>query len=387
MHTEYDYIMLGGGAAALMLAYAITQSNELKDKRLLIIDPVVKNQNDRTWCYWHASTTPFDHLAAKKWPQVSFKAPKFEAKLSTLPLHYYMLKGIDFYEFIQKKLQESGQVEFLQDRVSHTSEQNGYAQVHTQSQKQFSCAYCFDSRFQLSDFEGDERCISLLQHFKGYLIQTPHDVFDIECPTLFDFNIPQHNEVRFVYTLPLAPNKALIEFTIFSSALLPQMIDYDIALKSYIEENLKIDSYQILEKEKGVIPMSNKPITRKTGKYSLKIGTAAGMAKASTGYVFLRCWRDAQQITASLKKQNHPFQITPTAPRFNVYDSTIMNLMLTRGGQIQDYFTDLFSKNPTERLLRFLDDQTSLPEELLLMSTVPTRTFASSMTKILVNKI
>ncbi|MEP6845553.1 MAG: hypothetical protein ABI861_06100 [Panacibacter sp.] len=38
-------------------------------------------------------------------------------------------------------------------------------------------------------------------------------------------------------------------------------------------------------------------------------------------------------------------------------------------------FADLFKKNPPQRVLRFLDNETNLSEELKLMSSVPMAVF------------
>ena len=62
---HFDYIMAGGGMAALSLAAAIVRP--LPDASILIIDPERKGENDRTWSYWSARPQPFDHLACATW--------------------------------------------------------------------------------------------------------------------------------------------------------------------------------------------------------------------------------------------------------------------------------------------------------------------------------
>ncbi|MEO1385612.1 MAG: lycopene cyclase family protein, partial [Bacteroidota bacterium] len=48
---------------------------------------------------------------------------------------------------------------------------------------------------------------------KGWYIQTKQSFFNPEEMILMDFRIPQDEDVRFVYVLPVSENKALIEFT------------------------------------------------------------------------------------------------------------------------------------------------------------------------------
>ncbi len=386
MSIHYDYAMLGGGASALMLAYSMMQESSLSQKKVLIIEPQLKNQNDRTWCYWHDSETPFDHLAQQKWKKLAFKAPNFEAVLDIAPLHYYMLRGIDFYNFVQDKLAKSGHVTWIQGRAESTEELENGIKITLQGGASYMADFAFDSRLSLKILRQEKKSICLLQHFKGFLVHTPTPSFDKDCPTIFDFNISQEGEVRFVYTLPLSSERALVEYTIFSDNLLPDKKLYDDALETYLRKNLGLLHYEIEEEEAGVIPMSNHLFERRVGKRLLRIGLAGGLAKASTGYAFMRCVRDAEAITKSLVNHSHPFVIAPASTRFRLYDSTILNLMQTNGGKIRDHFTDLFSKNPTARLLRFLDDQTSFAEDISIMSSVPIHTFAGSMGKMIVSQ-
>ena len=50
--THYDYIIIGAGAAGLMLANAIANDSYFQDKTVLLLDKDPKNSNDRTWCFW-----------------------------------------------------------------------------------------------------------------------------------------------------------------------------------------------------------------------------------------------------------------------------------------------------------------------------------------------
>lgn len=77
----------------------------------------------------------------------------------------------------------------------------------------------------------------------------------------------------FTYVLPTSKRSALIEFTLFTTALIEDS-DYDLMLKKYIESILNINNYKIKEVEKGVIPMTNFPFHKANTKWVTKIGTA-----------------------------------------------------------------------------------------------------------------
>ncbi len=51
----------------------------------------------------------------------------------------------------------------------------------------------------------------LLQHFKGWLIETDKDYFDDSVATFMDFRTDQKNRTGFFYVLTVAKNKALVE--------------------------------------------------------------------------------------------------------------------------------------------------------------------------------
>ena len=62
----------------------------------------------------------------------------------------------------------------------------------------------------------------LQQHFVGWFIKTKQAAFDPEKVLFMDFDIPQRNETRFLYVLPLDQYNALVEYTLFSEKLLKQ---------------------------------------------------------------------------------------------------------------------------------------------------------------------
>ncbi len=85
------------------------------------------------------------------------------------------------------------------------------------------------------------------------------------CATLFDFGTPQKNDLRFFYVLPFSKTQALVEYTIFSSQLLPEE-EYEAALREYIHDRLGVISYQIHSEEYASIPMTDYPFPAARGR-------------------------------------------------------------------------------------------------------------------------
>lgn len=103
-----------------------------------------------------------------------------------------------------------------------------------------------------------------------------------------------------MYVLPTSTNTALIEYTLFTEELLQDEL-YNVALKKYIAEQLKIGDYEILHEEKGVIPMTTKHFPYAKGR-NIYIGIAGGQAKASSGYAFKFIQKRTAALIQALKK-------------------------------------------------------------------------------------
>lgn len=240
---------------------------------------------------------------------------------------------------------------------------------------QHAARWVFDSRFTARKVpKQPQRYHYLLQHFKGWVVETDHDTFDPDCPVFFDFRTPQEGLMRFVYVLPFSPRRALVEYTLFSADLLAHH-EYDAALRTYLRDVLKLTDYRVTETEQGAIPMWDHPFERRVGQHVLNIGTRGGATKPSTGYTFRRAQHDAARITKSLAQHGHPFPTFRPPGRYATFDTMLLQILYRRGHLAERIFTDLFRHNPIGRLLRFLDEETSPLEDLRVMASVPPEPF------------
>ncbi len=366
---SYDYVLAGGGLAGLSLAHAIVDG-PAPDGRILIVDPEQKGENDRTWSFWTNRQESFESIISREWSQIEFASHSWTRTIELGDYRYCMVRGGDFYEYALDRLEKAPGVDFMRDTVDHI-EADEAGVVVTTGAGSVRGRYAFDSRFDPAEYsrrEGPHHYLK--QHFLGWVIESEQDVFQADCATMFDFRTPQCGEMRFVYVLPLSEKKALVEFTLFTSDLLSDE-EYTAGLETYVAEVLGLESYRIVEREKGVIPMTDEPVNRVPNPRTLAIGTRGGMVKASTGYAFLRTQRDAAAIASSLERTGTPFDI-PKPPAWNAaLDSTMLQVMFRRGEITERTFTQLYQRNPIDRLFRFLDEESSFPETLALMTTVP----------------
>ena len=368
---KFDYIICGSGAAGLSLLYNLLTDDVLRHKNILIIDENDKNTNDRTWCFWEDEENLFEQLVFTKWSKIGIGNSEEMAFYNILPFQYKMIKGLDFYEFVLGFSKKFSNVHFKKEKVQQLYAENGIANVET-STSTYTAEYVFNSI--VFDKEKLNTANSLLQHFKGVEIETEVDCFDATKATFMDFNISQQHGHSFMYLLPSSSKKALVEFTVFSKNVLTED-EYDEGLKNYLANNLKIFNYKIVHEEMGVIPMTDYVFPTHENNI-INIGTAAGWVKASSGFAFSNIQKRTKQIVALLASNKKPIlQRSFNDKKFHLYDSVLLEVLAKNKLPAAEIFTKIFKQNPTERMLRFLNNETNIWEDLQIMSSVPTKIF------------
>ncbi|MGI4833771.1 MAG: lycopene cyclase family protein [Janthinobacterium lividum] len=382
---RYDYLLVGGGAAGLSLAYHLTQEPRLAGQRVLLIEPAPKNQNDRTWSYWAAAPGPFDHLARGQWRQLAFRAPGFARVLPLGPYRYYSLRGLDFYRFVHAALAaRPAQFTQVPGQVAAVLEVPGGVEARLTDGRRYRARYAFDSRPPAIE-PRPTRHRYLLQHFVGWEIESDRDVFDPAVVEFMDFRGEQHHEARFIYVLPFGPRRALVEYTLFSAQVLPK-VEYEAHILDYLANTLGLPqgSYRVVEEEVGAIPMTDHPLPARAGARIINLGTRAGRAKPSTGYAFQRIQAQSARLVAALAATGHPpADATGDRWQFRLFDTLLLDIMQRRGESTRDIFQQLFARNPVARILQFLDEQTSWADNLRVMNSVAPGPFMHSIWQVL----
>lgn len=378
--NSFDYIIAGGGMAGLSLAYYLNESS-LRERKTLIVDRDAKTANDHTWCFWEKEKSAFEETVFHKWKTLWFHGTDgFSELLELGDYRYKMIRSKEFYKFVLDKITKNPNFTFLQAEIRSIENET----VRTTAGKFSANELIFDS-FTRKNYD-NPKYQNLFQHFHGWLIETEKVSFNINEPTLFDFRVEQKNECRFVYILPISAKKALIEFTLFSDNILKKK-EYEFYLRKYIEDILKIERYEIRDAEAGVIPMSDEPHDEFPAAKIIRIGTAGGYVKPSTGYSFQRTQRRLQKLVENLEKSKSiQYSKSKTQNWKSYLDSVLLNVLVKKRHAAADVFTQLFANNKTSRVLKFLDEDTCLSEDLQIMRTVPLFPFIKSAVKIAMRK-
>ena len=368
--NTYDYIIAGAGAAGLSLLIRMIDSGKFIDKKILLVDKEPKIKNDRTWCFWEKENDIFESIVYKEWRHLWFHDAGHSALHDISPYRYKLIRGIDFYEYCFKVIAAQPNITVLYGDITSCFS-NGEETYIDIGKTKITAGYIFSSILPEKKTLLNNQYY-LLQHFKGWLIETSVPCFDPSQATLMDFRINQDEGTTFVYVMPFSPTRALVEFTLFSKQLIPGAA-YDQGLLSYCKNYLKLNEFRIIEKEYGVIPMTN-IVFPKHDHHIMYIGAAGGQTKASSGYTFRFIQKQSADIVQALIKTGIP-NSKASARRFNFYDSVLLNILSNNTFPGSDLFSLLFSKNKMEQVMKFLDNETSLREELRIISVLPKRVF------------
>ena len=375
--NQYDYIITGSGASGLMLAYRMSKDPFFNDCSILIIDKEKKEANDRTWCFWENNTGEWDHLVYKSWNTILFKSNFFKKEIPLDSYSYKMIRSADFYKQLRKILYSKENFTIIEDRVENIKDEESFVRVKT-STNRYKANKVFNSIDFKKSFENQSEYPVLLQHFKGWFIETDTDVFNDSIATLMDFTIQQKQNTRFMYVLPLTPRKALFEYTLFSKNTLSND-EYESEISTYIK-NKGVINYKIYEKEKGIIPMTSYKFWNHNSKNVLHIGTVGGWTKASTGYTFRNITKKTKQIVDFLKKESD-FRNFRKKTRFWWYDLLLIDVLTKDNHFGSKLFSRLFQRNSVSNVFKFLDDESNLFQEVRIILSIPPLKFIKAFLK------
>ena len=369
----YDIVIVGAGGAGMCLLFALAKADVLSAYTILVIDAEEKTQHDRTWCFPAGPEEQIFRslggLCTKKWDQVNF-----QGRTQTLQHPYCCIRSADFYQEVHRLIAPAQRVHRKKETVSGLLNKGDHTLINT-NKGVYWAKLVFDSR----PIELPPHAIK--QSFLGFFIRTHRPIND-QALVLMDFNVPQNGQTRFLYQLPFDPHHVLVELTCLGKTILdpaearPFLLDW---IKQHYGDA------EILETEIGVIPMTqhfeNKQATYPLTQSIIPIGTPAGAVRPSTGYAFKTMFNHAFRIVQALKF-HHPLPAIVRKPRTRFYDQLLLHILDKHPHWGKPIFNQLLSKVPCAKVLAFMDEDTSLLEEIPLLLSLPVYPFINAFTEL-----
>ncbi len=368
---SYDFVFIGAGLANLSLLYRMQASEYFKSKSIAIVEPDSKTKNDRTWCFWSTQNPIYEKAVQKQWSEMSFKRNDQRWTQNINPYQYYYIQGSDFYQEVISSIKVDLNIDWYRTSVKDVSLRSNNNTLYLESGEELIGHYVFNSSWQHSGNTMDRA--GMKQHFFGIKLKLKENNLSFDSVHLMDFSFNTDKQsVQFGYILPINGNEALIEYTEFSK-FIKSKSEYLQILNTYIK-NLGISDYELIDQEFGVIPMSKNHFNDRRSDYFINTGTVGGLTKPTTGYTFQFVQKDSELIINCLKEKR-VIPVRGRGSRFKFYDSLLLSIVEKEPWTVGPIMQKLFSRNKFIKILKFLDEESSLMEEIRIFVSLPWKPF------------
>lgn len=373
----YDISVIGAGMSGLMLIRALLENPGMAGKRILLLERSLANYAPRTWCYWEkmdANAKP-EPGTQKTWNTVECLLDDERLTLDLQPFRYHMIDAGIWRQTLLTDFSSRPNIKIVQADILQLEQVDSHVLIHT-GNKKILAKWSFDSRWDTSVLQSYNGRV-MYQQFLGWNIMCSDGLFDEHRARLMDFRVSQPGAVAFCYVLPRDQRQALVEYTLFTPAILPwEHLTH--SLQVYMDQHYPAKTFQVDRRENGIIPMTDFPFAGNSQRV-INIGTAGGCTKPTTGYTFLFAREHASAIVAALAAERQPPNAASLySRRFSWYDRVMLRVIQQAPEKGAAILYRMFKRNDPGAVLRFLNNKSSLWEEIELFMSLPIYMFLRS---------
>ena len=339
MNKTYDLIVIGAGLSSLMFLNQYIK--KFSSQSILLLEQKKIIKQDQTFCVWEGPglqniTKNFKLKPKRIWKKIVVKNAEEEVIKDISPYKYVCFDG---KEVLEKLLKD------CKDKVTVINNRKVNKIIYKNSVHEIKSVF-------------------VKQAFIGHEIEVEHNTWNKNEVHLMSFK-KNKNEIEFTYLLPFSSKRALIETTVFSSSPNLKHIGrrHQEILKQY-------GPYRVQREEKAIIPMA---IIRPDDLIGvLKIGTSAGMVRASSGYSMRRIANWVLKLNNNEISINNlsQYKYQPN-PLLNWLDKIFLNVIYNFPEKGPYLFVKLFSKADISALIRFLSDDASKFDLINILLSMP----------------
>lgn len=399
--TDADLIILGGGCAGLSLAMRLADLGDCAP-RTMILESRSEYLHDRTWCFWGGEDAEMSELVSHQWHDfaISILTERIVRRSQAHP--YQMIPSDAFYAAAQRKIAQSDKIVLLLGTkvTAEPIKGEGNAKPLWQLMSEkgpLSAPWIVDTRPQEFSVLSGSPEPHLWQSFLGSEIVTTDACFDPACADLMDFSFMSSlasrgslmpSQIIFLYLLPLAENRAIIEATVFDRARVSAQ-ELEEPLHRMIQQRLGATPFTLLRSEHGVLPMGTTSASSSRSSAAMGLvhaGLTAGGARPSTGYAFQRIQRWAKACSASVGSGRGPIPHVPDAFIPSAMDGLFLRVLDAHPELAPNLFLSLFKKVAPARIVRFMSDQGHLSDYASIMTALPSSPFLKELAQSLFRK-
>jgi lycopene beta-cyclase len=270
-----EYLLVGGGLQNGLVALALLEQRP--DTRLLLIEREPELGGNHTWCFHagdvSAQARPWlERLVVKRWACHDVCFPGHRRRLQQ---QYNAVTSARLHEVVSERVQRAPHARLLRASVRATEPGGVTLADGTLRRGQL----VIDARGPTSKPVAHDQAV---QKFLGLELQVaPGNV--PEFPVLMDATVEQIDGFRFVYLLPWATDRVLLEDTYYStnaqldrSTVAQRILDY--------AEQRGLLVQRVLREESGVLPLPVRPHWPTATEGLVQAGYAGGLFHPTTGY-------------------------------------------------------------------------------------------------------
>ena len=382
-NSKFDFIIVGGGLSGLHLSFCFLNDKHFDDYSFLIINKEKSKKEDNFFSFWEAGNGKWDKILKQKWNKADFYSSTGKVVMDFSEYNYKTLSSSKFEEYVKRKIKKKKNFKFINDTVLKIREDKNKLVV-VGNKKNYQAKHIFDSRLPGGVHEEIKKYTYLKQHFLGWVIKTDEKKFNKKSFVFMDYRIRDKNHTAFTYVLPFKKNEALIEHTYFSKDECDREV-YEEYIREYLSKYYNTINYKIIKSEYGVIPMTSYPFYKESTKNITKIGTAGGWVKPSTGYSFKSCEKYSLKILKNIK-EGKKIGIIPEK-KYYFLDKILLGVLSQYNHLGETVFYKMIKRNPTKRVLEFLNEESKLSDILKIIISMRSIYFVRVFIKSLYKKV
>lgn len=368
---DYDFIFVGGGLQSGLAALALIKTKACP--RVLVLEQGATLGGNHTWSF-HQDDVPQAHMSLveplieARWTSYIVKFPQVSR---VVPLRYYTTTSARLHAVLAHAARRSQQLEL---RLGETARTVSHSCVETGAGTLLRGRVVIDAtgpqQLQQSNTIGYQKFVGLECELSTEITHT--------VPVLMDATVDQVGGFRFLYVLPLANRRVLMEDTYYSDT--PEL---DVpALRSGILEyatgqGLAVE--RITREEIGVLPLPRRaPVTVSADSDigPIRGGFRGGWFHPTTGYSFPVALRFAIALAASAESELRPdFSKLADTVRQQQRFCTLLNRLLFDGFEptARRQVFERFYGLPVDTISRFYSMQLQSTDKLRILCGRPPR--------------